>query len=801
VADKTARILLTAEDRTRAAFQSAKAGVEGLQAKYTALTAGISTAFAAIGTANIVNQLDQLNDFEKKTGVAATKIGGIGFAAKQAGGDLESAVNGVGKLNKTLAEAASGSDKALEPFKLLNIEVKNLDGSTKSADQVLIELADKFAELEDGPQKTALAIRIFGKAGADMIPLLDEGGQKLAANIAYFERYSRITPEAVAAADEFNDTMTKLKLLSGALGTELVSRFLPTLQAIADEWVDSKEKGTLYTDVVDGIAVAFRETARAGYAFATMLTIVGKSYGAFIAGLVAVARTGRVGAFMEVINDARTDVEGIVNDFANFSARLGTIGQQVGKTTGDFSRLDRKGRKKQAPGLAADGSSAEELAALKRQLEQQLKAIKEFETDQKLAIDFGNALAKSAYEDGLLTLRSRFRAEQDAREANLKATTDAVNQEISALEAFARNPKVKAADRIDAETKIAELKAQSARAQVKFSQDTVLATQEEARAVQQLDDRYNDLQATILQLQGKTLEAGRVRIEQQARDALKLIGQAGGDPALAAQLKQLLTDGDRLTEVKRQYGLVTDAARIAEERLYLTAKESGQTENDTLTQLGSLRQGQLVQLGKLVTEAQALAEALKSPEAIAFANQLALAFQRAAAEADPVMLKIRDIGKEMGEAIATNAEDAILHWQGARKLLLAIEQDILRIATRKLFTEPLGNFLTGVIGGNGQASGGGGLIGAFSSAIGGLFGGGFASGGTLAAGKWGIVGEHGPEVAYAGAAPLTVYPNSAGGSSNITINQSFAPGTDRRTIMQAAAAAGEQARRGLARNR
>lgn len=802
MADKTARILLTAEDRTRAAFQSAKASVEGLQAKYSALAAGITTAFAAIGAASIVNSLDHLNDLEKQTGIAATKIGGIGFAAKQAGGDVDSAVKGIGKLNKTLAEAAAGSDKALEPFKLLGIEVKNLDGSTKSADQVLIELADKFAELEDGPEKVALAIRIFGKAGAEMIPLLDEGGKKLAANIAYFERYSRVTPEAVASADEFNDTLTKLKLLSSAGATELVTRFLPTLQSIADEWVDAKEKGGVYTQVIDAIAVAFRETARAGYGFATMLAIVGKSYGAFIAGLMAVARTGRVGAFMEVINDARDDVQGIVNDFANFSARLGTVGQAVKMTTGDFARLDRqldaRGRKKPAPRLAADGASDNEQAILKRQLEQQLKQIKEFETDQKLAIDFGNALAKSAYEDGLLTIRERFRAEAEARDANLKSTTDAIDKEIAALQAYAKNPNTKAADRIDAETKIGEAHARRALEVRKASQTSVLALQDEARAVQQLQDRYDDIQATILQLQGKALEAGRVRIQQQVRDALKTINQTpGGDPRLAAQLEQLLTDSDKLSEVRRQYGALTESARVSEERLYLTAAQSGQTENETLTQLGTLRQQQLQDLGKLVVQAQALAEALKSPEAIAFANQLALAFQRASAEVDPFLVKIRDIGKETGEAIASSAEEAILHWEGFRKLLSAVEQDIIRIATRKLFTEPLGNWLANAIGGNGQASGGGGLIGAFMS----LFGGGHAEGGVIPAGKWGVVGERGPEIAYAGAAPLNVIPNGGGGGVNVTIHQSFAPGTDRRTIMQAGAAAGAEVQRAMARNR
>ena len=34
-----------------------------------------------------------------------------------------------------------------------------------------------FSQLEDGPQKTALALEIFGKSGKDLIPLLNSGAE------------------------------------------------------------------------------------------------------------------------------------------------------------------------------------------------------------------------------------------------------------------------------------------------------------------------------------------------------------------------------------------------------------------------------------------------------------------------------------------------------------------------------------------------------------------------------------------------------------------------------------------------
>jgi phage-related minor tail protein len=77
------------------------------------------------------------------------------------------------------------------------------------------------------------------------------------------------------------------------------------------------------------------------------------------------------------------------------------------------------------------------------------------------------------------------------------------------------------------------------------------------------------------------------------------------------------------------------------------------------------------------------------------------------------------------------------------------------------------NGIGGLFGGSG-GGGGSGLGGLISSAAS-LFGGFFADGGTLKAGQFGVVGENGPELAFAGSHPLQIAPN---GGSPITVNMS-----------------------------
>jgi hypothetical protein len=109
----------------------------------------------------------------------------------------------------------------------------------------------------------------------------------------------------------------------------------------------------------------------------------------------------------------------------------------------------------------------------------------------------------------------------------------------------------------------------------------------------------------------------------------------------------------------------------------------------------------------------------------------------------------------------------------AKDILSDINQTLLKDALQSFGVTGQGgmvNNLLGSLGGlfGGGAGGGSGMGGLISSAAS-LFGGFFADGGTLKPGKFGIVGENGPELAFAGNSPLNIMPNGAG-AAPVTIN-------------------------------
>jgi hypothetical protein len=53
----------------------------------------------------------------------------------------------------------------------LGIKTRDASGKLRSTQDVLGDLAERFATMPDGPVKTAIAIDALGKSGADLIPL------------------------------------------------------------------------------------------------------------------------------------------------------------------------------------------------------------------------------------------------------------------------------------------------------------------------------------------------------------------------------------------------------------------------------------------------------------------------------------------------------------------------------------------------------------------------------------------------------------------------------------------------------
>jgi hypothetical protein len=202
-----AKIVISAEDRASAVLRGVRGSVESSVAAFSRLggvigAIGVGGAVAAFQ--QMVGALDDLSEAAEGVGVSAVALAELRQAAAFAGvdaGKLDKALSG---LATRLDDAAKGGEQSAAIFNALGIAIKNNDGTLRSTDAVLADVADSLAKYRDGTEKTALANQLFGeKLGRVLIPYLNQGGDAL-------RQFAGVTEKSVEDARKLQDQIDKL---------------------------------------------------------------------------------------------------------------------------------------------------------------------------------------------------------------------------------------------------------------------------------------------------------------------------------------------------------------------------------------------------------------------------------------------------------------------------------------------------------------------------------------------------------------------------------------------------------------
>jgi len=200
----------------------AAGGLSGALGALVPLATGAGLAAMAKGA---IDAADDMNDLSQKTGVSVENLSKFQQAANASGTSIEGVGAAMIKLNRNMATGNAGAAEALTS---LGISATNASGKLKSTDAIMLEVADKFAKMPDGANKTAAAMALFGKAGADMIPMLN-GGRKSIEDLA-----ATMTGPFAKGADGLNDKLAELEGKLLILGVGIGTALMPLLNGIAN---------------------------------------------------------------------------------------------------------------------------------------------------------------------------------------------------------------------------------------------------------------------------------------------------------------------------------------------------------------------------------------------------------------------------------------------------------------------------------------------------------------------------------------------------------------------------------------
>lgn len=239
-----------AEVKFGASIEGLSAAVEGAKDKLDELTGpvrGLMQSFSELGEViiaalaierlahwieTVAEMGERAEQLGRQLGMSVEDVTRLGFAAETAGVSTEQMALGMDRLAYNMTQAQKGTGNQAEAFEALGLSVEDSSGHLKSLQSMMGEIADKFAESADGPEKTAIAIALFGRAGAQLIPILDRGRDGLEQlGVAADRTGTVLTTEAAEAMARTHAQLVEMNASFRGVSITLFEELEPAIDA------------------------------------------------------------------------------------------------------------------------------------------------------------------------------------------------------------------------------------------------------------------------------------------------------------------------------------------------------------------------------------------------------------------------------------------------------------------------------------------------------------------------------------------------------------------------------------------
>jgi hypothetical protein len=177
--------------------------------------------------AHVAQGVDAMNDLAQRTGIGVESLQALQMAAKLSG--IDDVTGAVQKLGVEIGQAAESGKT--EAFTKLGINFQKLQAMAPEEQFKAIQAA--IAALPTPAERAAAAVSIFGKAGVELLPLMNQ-------NLAEVEERMRrlgaiVGDDQVEAIGGMNDALDMVKATFDGIIGQVVGNLAPVVESLAND--------------------------------------------------------------------------------------------------------------------------------------------------------------------------------------------------------------------------------------------------------------------------------------------------------------------------------------------------------------------------------------------------------------------------------------------------------------------------------------------------------------------------------------------------------------------------------------
>jgi hypothetical protein len=272
--------LRTGVNQAAQSMQQMQQSVAGLRGQLSTLTA-ISGAqlFGQIASAasqavrslisfgqSQAQVIDDTSKLAARLGMTYGELAGLSLAGDLAGVSMDTIGAAVTKADVAFVRAAEGSKTAADAFASIGLSLDDLQGL--SAAERFDAIVDAIAALPTEAQRAEAAVQLFGRSGAQLLPLFAGGAEGIAAARAEAERFGlALTGMQGQNVEAMNDAFTRAQQAVAGVVQQVVAYLAPAIEGVTTAFSDlvgNVGGATIGQTIGDGILQGARFLAQIG---------------------------------------------------------------------------------------------------------------------------------------------------------------------------------------------------------------------------------------------------------------------------------------------------------------------------------------------------------------------------------------------------------------------------------------------------------------------------------------------------------------------------------------------------------
>lgn len=327
---------LLGEDKTKEATDSAKSNIEALggvadkvKDALGGLAAGLSVHAFSEMIKGTIDAGVRLTELGAKLNMGVDSLSQYKYIAEANSIELETLTGSFQKMQIAVSKAASGSGEAADALKNLGLSAADLHNL--SPDEQFEKIADALSNVSNQGDKAKIAMALFGKAGGQLLPIMEDGAKGLQEMRAEADRLGvTISKTAGEQLGQFDDVMDRLGAQAQGLKNTMAIALLPALTDIGSAFESTTTETDSFQVAMEAVGSVLKGVAFAGVAVVEGISLLGKTLGAMAAEAVAIA-SGDFSRAAEISKENAADEDATVKKLSETYKKLFEAKQEAAK--------------------------------------------------------------------------------------------------------------------------------------------------------------------------------------------------------------------------------------------------------------------------------------------------------------------------------------------------------------------------------------------------------------------------------------------------------------------------------------